>query len=63
MIIQFLRIEPCETEIEVQRLEIQQLQRQQFFVQSAQVADRFTIIRKALTCAGVHSSHRMTGCP
>ena len=29
--------------------------------QSAHVADRFTISRKARTCAGVHSSHRMTG--
>jgi hypothetical protein len=29
--------------------------------QSAQVTERFTINRKALTCAAVHSSQRMTG--
>ena len=29
--------------------------------QSAQVTERFTIKRKALTCCGVHSSQRMTG--
>ena len=29
--------------------------------QSAQVTERFTISRKALTCAGVHSSQRITG--
>jgi hypothetical protein len=54
--------EPGELEVEAERVQVAEFERQKLVSHSAHVAERFAISRKALICASVSSSARALHC-